>query len=560
MTTLHSANAFVRFVKLWRGRQRTAATILAGLCLIIAAIGLIAVSASAQPPPSAFTAVGPMNTARYVHPQTLLPDGKILVLGESFPVAAEIFDPATNTFALLPSGSVTGRRFGTATTLPDTRILLAGGAGDDGLGTAELFDPSTLGSTPIAATMTSPRNGHCATLLPTDKVLISGGTNLSSSYNTVELFDLATETFTAVASNMSAPRYSHTATRLADGRVLLAGGFTGGPGGSATNTADIFDPLTENLLPIPAPMNSPRYGHTATLLPDGTVLLAGGWNATAALASAEIFDPATLTFTLVANAMTSPRQLHTATLLMNGRVLIAGGDQENQTPLNTAELFDPTGGTFSSLSPDVLTASRRAHAATLLPNGVVLLTGGYANGQPINTAEIFNCPPVLAHAAGIVVEATGPDGAIVDFSPPVGLDSAEQVLPIDCSPLPGAVFPLGTTTVICTTTDSSGATVTGTFNVIVTDSVAPVITTPADMTVVKQRGVKRNHRAGAMVPFTIAATDAVDGSVVATVIPASGGFFPLGATTVNVSATDAHGNESKRSFTVTVIKKNKRAR
>jgi WD40 repeat protein len=389
--------------------------------------------------------------------------------------------------------------------------------------------------------------------------LICGGHTLGDVSNTGELFDPAHQTFTAVASSMSAPRYVQTTTQLPDGRVLIAGGYTGQGGNSATNTADIFDPVTESFTPVLSPMNSARYGHRMALLPNGKVLLAGGSNGTAPVASAEIFDPSSLTFTALANSMTSPREMPTATFLMNGQVLIAGGNDATLTPVNTAELFDPTLGTFTALNPHTMTSTRAFHSATLLPNGRVLLAGGAINQVPINTAELFVCPPVFANVpADIVAEAAGPDGTIVNFSLPVATDFAGQNVSVDSTPLPSALFPLGTTTVTCTATDDGGATGTATFTVTVTDTVAPVITAPANILVAKQKGVKRNRKPGALVSFAVGAVDTVDGSIAATANPASGSFFPLGTTTVDVTAIDAHGNESRRSFTVTVVKKLKR--
>jgi hypothetical protein len=566
--TLQGTEPLVRFARftsssnLLRRKifRRLPVPLAAWLWILAVPFGLLHASPPADSP---FFAVGPMNAARWVHSETLLPNGKVLVTGGSFQLPAELFDPVTNTFTVLPAGAVSDRLYGSATAMADGRVLLAGGTDGGGIVNAEIFDPATLSSTPVAATMVSPRYGHSATLLSTGKVLICGGQTLSGVSNTAELFDPADESFSPVASSLSVPRSAHIATHMSDGSVLLAGGYTGpgAAGNSATNTADIFDPATESFLPVASPMNSARYGHTATLLPDGKVLLAGGWNGTAAVASAEIFDPTALTFTALANAMTSPRETHSATLLLNGQVVIAGGDVDNLTPLNTAELFDPSLRTFTLLSPDVMTAARRLHSATLLPNGRVLLTGGYTNQQPINTAELFECPPVLANIpADIVAEASNASGTTVIFSAPLATDFAGQAVQVNSTPSSGTVFPLGTTPVTCTATDAAGRTVSGNFNVVVADTTPPVITVPADMTVAKQKGVKRNGKAGTIISFAVAATDAVDGSVAATASPPSGSFFPLGYTTVDVTATDVHGNQSMSSFTVRVVKKNKLGR
>jgi hypothetical protein len=124
-------------------------------------------------------------------------------------------------------------------------------------------------------------------------------------------------------------------------------------------------------------MTVARTVHTATLLGNGKVLIAGGGCANGILATAELYDPATGTFA-VTGSMTVPRTNHTATLLPNGQVLIAGG--ENVTvgapavPFASAELYDPATGTFTATG--TMTVPRVSFTTTLLPNGKVLIEGG----------------------------------------------------------------------------------------------------------------------------------------------------------------------------------------
>src|SRR5207249_6766941 len=121
--------------------------------------------------------------------------------------------------------------------------------------------------------------------------------------------------------------------------------------------------------------------------------------ATPATNTAELFDPASETFTFLSpNTMTAGRFAHTATLLSNGKVLIAGGGSTVNTTLNTAELFDPASGTFTALSPNTMTAVRIYHSATLLPNGKVLIAGGATGLGASNTAELFD-PATSAFAS-----------------------------------------------------------------------------------------------------------------------------------------------------------------
>ncbi|MDA8413814.1 MAG: choice-of-anchor D domain-containing protein [Desulfobacteraceae bacterium] len=178
---------------------------------------------------------------------------------------------------------------------------------------------------------------------------------------------------------MASDRYGHTATLLSDGKVLVSGGYNG----SNLNTAEIYDPSNGTFSAISGSMVTARQNHTAVLLPNGKVLVSGGYN-DSYLNTAEIYDPVAKTFTATGN-MTIERQKHTATLLFNGKVLIIGGS--NGGYLNTAEIYDPANGTFTATGN--MTASRQNHTATLLPNGKVLIVGG-SNGSYLFTAEIYD--------------------------------------------------------------------------------------------------------------------------------------------------------------------------
>ena len=175
------------------------------------------------------------------------------------------------------------------------------------------------------------------------------------------------------ALQMNVGRAAHTATLLPDGKVLIAGGFREeGTSEIAIASAELFDPSANTFTPT-ADMNEPRNGHTATLLPDGKVLITGGWNQSGRTSTAELYDPETGTFEYTGSIM-APRQGLTATLLKNGQVLIAGGDSVRNAPQLTAEIYDPTTETFTPAGS--LKDGRFGHTATLLSNGKVLLVGG----------------------------------------------------------------------------------------------------------------------------------------------------------------------------------------
>jgi hypothetical protein len=248
-----------------------------------------------------------MNIGRYSTTATLLVSGDVLIAGgvaENDPRLSptELFDPAINSFT--PVGVMNSRRLGaTATLLSSGKVLIAGGTKGVYLGvlySTELYDPTSNRFIP-AATMNSARLHATATLLPSGKVLIAGGSSLdgmrSVPLSSTELFDPATNTFASAqdTASMNIGRFEATATLLRSGKVLIAGGHAGIKEFSST---ELYDPAT-NSFASPhdtAVMNIARYDATATLLPSGKVLIAGGLNSNRTLSSTELYDPATNTF------------------------------------------------------------------------------------------------------------------------------------------------------------------------------------------------------------------------------------------------------------------------
>lgn len=216
-----------------------------------------------------------------------------------------------------------------------------------------------------------------ATTLTNGQVLITGGIDSSYKYlATAQLYIPASQTF-APLGNMTTARASHTATLLSNGQVLIVGGTICNQGKcTVLSSAEIYDPGTRRFLPTGS-MSAPRTAHTATLLADGTVLVAGGVNSDA-LSSAEIYNPATGAFTPT-GSMAAERFVHTATLLNSGQVLITGGrgcsgDCDDNPGANTAELYVPSTGKF--MAGGTMVQARILHRAVLLNNGQVLITGG----------------------------------------------------------------------------------------------------------------------------------------------------------------------------------------
>jgi hypothetical protein len=223
-----------------------------------------------------------------------------------------------------------------------------------------------------------------------------------------ELYDPVSRSWIATGSMIEA-RYGHTATLLSDGRVLVAGGaaiFTDGDvsGPDPLASAELFDPRSGTWAATGS-MTEDRLGHTATLLPDGTVLVAGGEGSFGSgdPASAELYDHRIGSWT-VTGSMHAARAFHTATLLLDGTVLVAGGGVIGA--LASAELFDPGSGTWTATGS--MTEARTNHTATLLRAGTVLVVGGSSGSSVIDlptSEELFDPGSESWTATGSMIEA-----------------------------------------------------------------------------------------------------------------------------------------------------------
>ncbi len=341
---------------------------------------------------SGFARVGNMTAARSHHTATLLPGGKILIAGgvsnNQALASAELYDPSSGTFTA--TGNMTVARSGhTATLLTTGKVLVTGGGGGAG---AELYDAAT-GTFAVTGNLTVPRTEHTATLLQSGMVLLAGGYSGTSALVSAELYEPATARFTPTG-NLAVARRQHAATLLRDGTVLLAGGFVA-PTDTGNNdglvSAELYDP-TAATFTATGSMSNRRSSPTGTLLPNGSVLVAGGphgFEGYFASSSLELYDPANGKFAST-GSMTAARTCHTTTLLPSGLVLIAGGYQGGGTwgnSLASAELYDPTAGTCAATAS--MAAEREFHAATLLPDGAVLITGGDSSGSSLASAEVY---------------------------------------------------------------------------------------------------------------------------------------------------------------------------
>jgi sugar lactone lactonase YvrE len=322
----------------------------------------------------------------------------------------------------------------TATVLPDGSVLIAGGENATGfLSSAERFDPQTRLFGNLAAQLQTPRADQSAAALANGSVLTVGGRNANGVFGSAELYSSGAGQFSNLSGNMQIGRSGHTATLLLDGRVLI----TGGQNGVALNSNEAFDaqsvllfkpsfdPANGGFVIIPHALSTPRWDHTATVLPNGKVLIAGGRNESGILSSAELFDPATESFSAISAGMTVPRSGHTATLMPDGTVLILGG-QNDTGYLATADIFDSVSGNFSAVSQEIATP-RANHTATLLYTGEILIAGGENQTGVLNATEKYGSPSGDSVPPN-VVQVLPPDQAVgTDLTEIIGVRFSEPV-------------------------------------------------------------------------------------------------------------------------------------
>jgi hypothetical protein len=323
-----------------------------------------------------------MADERWAPAATVLGDGKTALVagGYSFSrhrcvASADLFDSAKLRFDHVPSRLNVPRDFASCALEPNGDVLIAGGYNDvlGSLWVAELYHPETGQFTVCKGQMTEPRELFCATPLDNGNVLLTGGLDLYARRTTssAEIYNPATDTFVRTKGRMRRDRFGHAACRLRDGRVLVVGGssLVIGKASGALKSAEIYDPNTGMFQLVPTDMQAERDRPTASLLPDGRVLVAGGQGLMGKSVSfSEIFDPKTDSFSQATVPQINDRMAHAAT--GQDPVLLTGLKHTTAS----SELFDPS--TLSFVAGPDLPFAVHDQAQLQFGTGLILVAGG----------------------------------------------------------------------------------------------------------------------------------------------------------------------------------------
>jgi hypothetical protein len=332
-------------------------------------------------------------------------------------------------------------------------VLVAGGATQAEFEpSVELYDPAT-GTWSPTGSMTTPRRLHSATVLEDGKVLVAGGAGAAGATASAEVYDPVSGQWSK-AGSLAAARSDHTATRLVGpgcgshcGKVLVVAGRDEKT--SPIASAELYDPGGDEWSSAGS-LEVRRFGHSATVLQDGRVLVAGGSGpffngSTTPLRSVEIYDPAAgeslpdggpgpRAWSRAAS-MAVGRYLHGSARLSNGRVLVASGDTEGNIPnaRASAQVYDPASNKWSFTG--FLHAARKDHTATLLTGsacaplcGYVLVGGGAAGApqQSLASSELYDpaAPTRPATPGAVAAEPASHTSIRLSFSAPGTVEGA----------------------------------------------------------------------------------------------------------------------------------------
>ena len=349
-----------------------------------------------------FTEAQALPNATNGHASIGLDDGRLLVVGGSeMPANVWVWQPAATAWSVVEP-LAEGRIGPSANRLLDGSVLVTGGFDEDNMAvsSAEVWDPATSSSSVVGSTLEA-RAGHSATTLADGRVLLAGGIAVDpeskgqTSLASAELWRPGTRSFERTGS-LAAARVGHTATLMPDGRVIVVGGLAikmddvGGPDMKVDLSwplgVEIWDPSTGTFASL-GTMPGSLVNHTATPTSDGRVLIVGGVTGDGSDISDAVLSLDTVSgFVQVEGYLLTPRARHTTTLLSDGSLLIVGGEGEAGT-LASAELW--LQASAMAVDAGTLATARSDHTATSLPDGDVVIIGGFSGTEAMASTEIW---------------------------------------------------------------------------------------------------------------------------------------------------------------------------
>jgi hypothetical protein len=424
-----------------------------------------------------WSTTGAMTTSHWGDAAWLRPDSKVMVAGgcaltgcpSSFIQTScgqvlantDLWDPSSGTWT---SGApmATARTSFASMPLPSGDMIVAGGCtetnctqtNDAGFCEAQLCTQTTSlaerysfaqSAWVPAGTLSSPRFASMGVPFANGDALVAGGCDVGGCTTSAEQWSAGANTWSEQAP-LPVPRGFGTATLLADGRVLVVGGCADPACATVLGDATVYDPVA-NTWTAAGSMSLPRAGHSATLLNDGSVLVAGGCADAACmtvLSSAEIWSESDGGSQFAAApSMAAARHHHTATLLGNGEVLMAGGANPTGASIPTGEVYLPLAHQWIGTS--AMYMARAFHVGVKLSDGRVLVTGGCNPATCIPFAEIFSPASLPADSDA------GVDAAVEE-----PMDSGAEAAPLPPAPLPTSPHPaLYRTGVVTCATDTT---------------------------------------------------------------------------------------------------------
>lgn len=380
--------------------MKVTGTIFMTLFILLASFRSAGSEAAAAPPSGVWIPTGSLTIGRHTHTATKLNDGSVIVVGGSAQgtfngpglTSVERYYPSSNTWIVGPSLHQ-ARQGHTATLLPIGQVLIAGGQdGPTFLASMELYDPNT-NSWSLTTPLNQARYNHATILLHDGRIVVIGGFNANEgTLAAVEVFNPA-DNSVAQMPPMNTPRNGHSAILLDDYRILVIGGFNQSQSWLAS--AEIYDPVS-GTWSATSPLFAHGVAHSTTRLADGQILVVGGAFGSGPPGisdKAEIFSPASGTWQAVAS-LSVTRHAHTASVLSDGRIMLAGGDDGGGQRHNSVEIFDPHSGSWSLTA--AMIDARSSHSATVLDNNTILVAGGFSSSATsLASAELFvqNDPP-----------------------------------------------------------------------------------------------------------------------------------------------------------------------